>query len=70
MSVYRSKKCRNVYKANKVGNTPNNFFVLSQVIISEILILHHLFKHKESKTCTFEVLTGTESYFENFLHLI
>ena len=54
MDVQRSKKFRNIHKAYKIGNSPREIFVIATKKPLATIILHHLFKCKES-------ITGTES---------
>ena len=71
MSVHRSKKCRIVCKANTEGNVSLEIFVLTMKYRSDNLVLHHLFKSKESKKhAHVRRIKAKEYYFKNFLHVI
>ena len=65
--VHRSKKPRNVWKANTVVDVPKKTFVLSYQSTFHILILHHLFKRKKLGTCMNEARNRHGIIFWKFL---
>ena len=66
MIVQRGKKRWKVCKAKTVDDALGNFFVFSYKITFRYSNLHHLFKHKKSKTCTYKAGNRHRILFWNF----
>ena len=65
------KNAESFAKRIQKAMSPWKFFVLTTKYHSDNLVLHHLFKSKESKRhAHVRRIKAKESYFENFLHVI